>query len=69
MSEENPYRIPSSCPICGWLIRGSRTIQIYYDYGCCPTCFIYFVEGREERWKSGWRPSPEQIQARKDALA
>ena len=25
-------------------------------YACCQTCYIQYVEGREERWLSGWRP-------------
>jgi len=26
-------------------------------YNCCYNCFIQYVHGREERWKSGWRPN------------
>jgi len=25
-------------------------------FDCCYECYIQFVDGREERWKSGWRP-------------
>jgi len=45
-----------SCPICK---RYSLSIKddIYMNkYECCRDCFIQFVEGREERWKKGWRP-------------
>lgn len=24
-------------------------------------CFIHFIEHREERWESGWRPSAEEV--------
>lgn len=30
------------------------------------TCFIEFIDGREERWTSGWRPSIEEMQAYED---
>jgi hypothetical protein len=26
-------------------------------YDCCNNCYILFIEGREDRWKSGWRPN------------
>lgn len=29
-------------------------------YGCCDTCYINFIEGREERWNSGWRPNNKE---------
>ena len=25
-------------------------------YDCCFRCFLQYVDEREERWKSGWRP-------------
>ena len=25
-------------------------------FGCCFGCYIQWIEGREERWLSGWRP-------------
>lgn len=28
-------------------------------FDCCFKCYIQWVEGREERWKSGWRPEKE----------
>ena len=29
-------------------------------YDCCQRCHIQWVEGREERWETGWRPSKEK---------
>ena len=31
-----------------------------HKYDCCQKCFIQYVEGREERWQSGWRPTKEE---------
>ena len=28
-------------------------------FECCQACYISWVEGREERWLGGWRPSSE----------
>jgi len=44
-------------------MKGSKSNYTFYDYGCCVNCFIEFIEGREQRWKDGWRPSPEEIRA------
>lgn len=56
-------RVPAFCPICGWVMRSSRSTRTYYDFGCCMNCHCEFVEDREERWASGWRPTPEQVAA------
>lgn len=35
--------------------------DFYMDkYDCCQTCYIKFVEGREERWINGWRPNQKE---------
>tara|TARA_B100000085_G_C18438675_1_gene469810 strand:- start:25 stop:399 length:375 start_codon:yes stop_codon:yes gene_type:complete len=26
-------------------------------FECCFNCYTQYIEGREERWKSGWRPN------------
>lgn len=54
------------CPVpgCGSLMKGSRSTNTYYDYGCCVGCFIWFLEGRPEKiekWKAGWRPSEQEM--------
>ena len=33
-------------------------------YDCCFNCFIQWVEGREERWESGWRPEKKDASRR-----
>ena len=29
-------------------------------FECCNTCYLQYVEGREERWLKGWRPSEDE---------
>jgi hypothetical protein len=53
-------RVPAWCPVCEVVLHN---VDTYYDWGCCKLCYIEFVEHREERWKSGWRPTDEQVQS------
>jgi len=48
------------CPICD-----SFSFDVYDDvymtkFECCKRCYIQWVEDREERWESGWRPPKEK---------
>ena len=29
-------------------------------FDCCFKCFIQWIEGREDRWKTGWRPDKKE---------
>ncbi len=53
-------RVPAFCPVCKGLMKG-RSTYTYYDYGACVDCFIYFIEDRVDRWKSGWRPTESEL--------
>tara|TARA_R100000664_G_C2661822_1_gene77690 strand:- start:163 stop:534 length:372 start_codon:yes stop_codon:yes gene_type:complete len=46
-----------SCPTCNSYSFKSRDDLYMTKFGCCFNCYIQFVEGREERWATGWRPS------------
>ena len=36
----------------------SHVDDIYMTkFDCCFNCYVQYIEGREERWKSGWRPN------------
>ena len=59
-------RVPCFCPVCGGLMKGKSTCT-FYDFGCCIDCKIQWVEGREARWLSGWRPSSEDVRRMKGA--
>lgn len=48
-----------TCPVCS-VYSFSLEDDIYMNkYECCKICYIKYVEDREERWKSGWRPSKD----------
>ena len=46
-----------SCPTCTSYSFKSRDDLYMTKFQCCYKCYIQFVEGREERWTSGWRPN------------
>jgi len=54
------YRVPTWCPNCEGIMKGKSTLT-YYKWNCCMMCFIEFIEGREQRWIDGWRPSADDM--------
>ena len=45
-----------SCPVCGSFPKKSMDDICLVKFDCCNTCYIEYVEDREERWLKGWRP-------------
>ncbi len=45
-----------SCPVCGSFPKKTMDDVCLVKFQCCNNCYIKFVEDREERWLSGWRP-------------
>lgn len=45
-----------TCPTCNVYSFDIRDDIYMNKYECCYMCFFKYVEGREERWQSGWRP-------------
>lgn len=54
-------RVPLWCPICSGIMKGKSNVT-WYKYQCCINCTIEWIEDREARWLSGWRPSAEQVE-------
>ena len=46
-----------SCPVCNVYSFKSNDDLYMSKFECCEKCYIQWVEGREERWKTGWRPN------------
>ena len=46
-----------SCPVCDTYSFKSNDDVYMIKFDCCEKCYIQWVEGREERWKTGWRPN------------
>jgi hypothetical protein len=56
-------RTPFWCPICNIPMKNGSggDDKTFFKWGCCRYCYIEFVEHREERWQSGWRPTGEDL--------
>ncbi len=50
-------KIDRTCPVCGSYSFSLNDDLYMIKFECCFSCYIQHVEGREERWKSGWRPN------------
>ena len=48
----------NNCSVCSNILK-QQDLLYETKYECCRNCYIQYVEGREERWKSGWRPKGE----------
>jgi hypothetical protein len=44
------------CPVCDSYSMKAADDLYMLKFECCFDCYIQYVEGREERWKTGWRP-------------
>ena len=48
------------CPVCNSFSFSIQDDVYMTKYECCKNCYIRWVEDREERWESGWRPTKEK---------
>ena len=46
-----------TCPVCTEYSFKIRDDVFMNKFDCCHKCYIQWIEGREDRWKTGWRPS------------
>ncbi len=46
-----------TCPVCDTYSFDVRDDVYMSKYKCCRICYVKYVEDREDRWKSGWRPN------------
>ena len=45
------------CPVCKKYSMESNDNLYMTKFDCCYECYIKHVQGREQRWKTGWRPN------------
>jgi len=48
------------CPVCDIYSFEGQDDLYMNKYECCYKCYIHYVEDREQRWKTGWRPKKEE---------
>ena len=56
VNKKTENRVERNCPVCSLYSMSSRDDLYMNKFQCCFECYIQYVEGREERWKTGWRP-------------
>ncbi len=44
------------CDVCSNILK-QQDMLYETKYECCRNCYVQYVEGREDRWKQGWRPN------------
>jgi hypothetical protein len=49
-----------TCPICSIYSFHPRDDLYMSKFEACFKCYVQWIEGREERWESGWRPDKEE---------
>lgn len=55
-NKKNKEHQERTCPVCGSYSFSSRDDLYMNKFQCCFNCYVQYVEDREERWKTGWRP-------------
>jgi hypothetical protein len=54
------------CPICDSFSFSIQDDVYMTKFECCKNCYIRWVEDREERWESGWRPTKEKTKCQQN---
>jgi len=45
-----------TCPVCNHYSFKTKDDVYMNKFECCFECYVKYVEDREDRWFSGWRP-------------
>jgi len=48
------------CPVCDVYSFDIKDDVYMSKFECCFGCYVQWVEGREKRWQTGWRPNKEE---------
>ena len=49
-----------TCPVCKTYSFKIKDDVFMNKFECCEKCYVQWVENREERWLSGWRPKKQE---------
>ena len=53
------------CPVCEIYSFEIKDNMYMTKFSCCYLCYKQFVEQREDRWNSGWRPDKNEVDKRR----
>lgn len=52
--------VSKTCSVCNQY-SFSKSDDVYLNkFTTCQKCYVQYIEGREERWSSGWRPNGDK---------
>lgn len=54
--KKSAHQVSRECPVCGSYSFSGQDDLYMTKFECCFNCYIQYIEGREKRWKTGWRP-------------
>jgi hypothetical protein len=54
------------CPVCDSYSFSIQDDVYMTKFECCKSCYIRWVEDREERWETGWRPTKEKTKCQQN---
>lgn len=56
--------VPLFCPICETIMLSFYDEGSFKKFECCDSCANYCVYPNMEKWKSGWRPTKQDIESK-----
>ena len=56
LNRDTTRRVCTVCKAYSFKIMDDVYIN---KYDCCYKCYILWIDGREDRWKAGWRPKDD----------
>jgi collagenase-like PrtC family protease len=57
IDKKRSRREERTCPTCQMYSLKHADNLYMNKFDCCFDCYIQYIDGREERWKTGWRPN------------
>ena len=54
------------CPVCDSYSFSIQDDVYMTKFECCKSCYVRWVEDREERWETGWRPTKEKTKCQQN---
>lgn len=53
--------MPLCCLVCSSMMRSREDELAWHDLECCDACSRAFAASRRIEWKSGWRPTTDEV--------
>lgn len=53
---------PFFCPVCDFVMKSTYDAEAWEKFNCCDKCASIWAYPDMARWKSGWRPTKEEVE-------